>query len=197
MGRVSVTRRVSPEERVAQARRVAEARGGSRAAEEELLRRCEPMVRALAAQFRVPGMEEEDLRQVARLGVLEAIRDFDPYRGCSFLHFAGCCARRELLSAASTERQPRRRLLNEAGALCPEDPTPDPRAEDLGSSSAIPAPLLRARPYLTHLEYAVAVGWCAERSYDEMARAMGVSTKSIDNAWKRAKAKMRRLPIWE
>jgi hypothetical protein len=30
-----------------------------------------------------------------------------------------------------------------------------------------------------------------------MARQLGVSRKSVDNAWQRAKEKMRRLPIWD
>jgi RNA polymerase sporulation-specific sigma factor len=176
---------------------VAAARADSREAVEKLLARCEPMVRALAATYRIPGCETGDLRQIARLGVLEAIRDFDPGRGCSFLRFAGCCARRQLLTAAEAERQPRRRLLNEAVSLPPDDPIPGLFATEPRPEPCVPPVLARARPHLTCLEYAVAAGWCEGRSYAEMARALGVPPKSVDNAWKRAKTKMRRLPIWD
>jgi len=175
---------------------VTAAQAGSAAAAEALLARCEPMVRAVAGDFRIPGAEIGDLRQIARLGVLEAIRDFDPQRGCSFLRFAGVCARRQLLAAAETERQVRRRALNEAIALFPDDPLLQEFEPEL-SPDAIPLPLLRARPHLTPLEFAVAAGWCEGRSYAEMARDLGQSRKSIDNAWSRAKSKMRRLPIWD
>jgi RNA polymerase sporulation-specific sigma factor len=185
----------SGEERGRDLRLVTAARGGSTAAAEAILTRCEPMVRALAGEVRIPGAEPGDLCQIARLGVLEAIRDFDPRRGCSFLHFAGVCARRQLLAAAQAERQARRRALNEAISLFPDDPALQ-ELEAVPATTSLPRPLLLARPHLTALEYAVAAGWCEGRSYAEMARELGVSRKSVDNAWHRAKTKMRRLPIW-
>jgi RNA polymerase sporulation-specific sigma factor len=177
-------------------RLVMAARGGSARAGEELLARCEPMVRAIASKFRIPGMETGDLRQIARIGVWEAVLDYDPGRGCSFRRFAGVCARSQLLAAAQAERQAYRRALNEAGPIPDEDPTLCAEPAE-GPCPAVPAALERARPHLTVLEYAVSVGWCQGRSYAELARALGVSRKCVDNAWKRAKTKMRRLPIWD
>lgn len=177
-------------------RQVADARGGVSRAAELRLAECESMVRALAAQFRIPGMETGDLRQIARLGVLEAIRDYDAGRGCTFARFAAACARRRLLSAAAWESQAKRRGLNGALPL-PTDAPASWDAAPAAPAGPLPRALLRAKPHLTALEYAVAVGWCEERTYAEMARALRVSPKSVDNAWKRAKAKMRRLPIWE
>lgn len=171
------------------------ARAGSAPAAEALLARCERTVQVLASEYRLPGAEREDVCQIARLGVLEAIRDFDPRRGCGFARFAAVCARRQILAAIQAERQGRRRVLNEAESLAPDDPCMS-FAEPL-SPPQVPRPLERARPHLTPLEYAVALAWCEGRSYAESARRLGVPRKSVDNAWRRAKEKMRRLPIWD
>lgn len=52
-----------------------------------LLQRWEPLARYLALRF-VGALEREDLEQVARLALVQAIRRFDPARGCQFSTFA-------------------------------------------------------------------------------------------------------------
>ncbi|MFE0798699.1 SigB/SigF/SigG family RNA polymerase sigma factor [Streptomyces sp. NPDC058812] len=49
--------------------------------QEELTRAWLPMAHRLASRFRDKGESTEDLRQVAALGLLKAIRRFDPARG--------------------------------------------------------------------------------------------------------------------
>ncbi|MEU0744245.1 SigB/SigF/SigG family RNA polymerase sigma factor [Streptomyces sp. NPDC006134] len=49
--------------------------------EEELMEAWLPMAHRLAARFRDRGESAEDLRQVAALGLLKAVRRFDPDRG--------------------------------------------------------------------------------------------------------------------
>lgn len=189
------SRREHGNERGDEARLWAAARAGSAPAVEALLARCERAVQVIASEYRLPGAEREDVRQIARLGVLEAIRDFDPGRSCSFVRFAEVCARRQILAAIQVERQGRRRVLNEASSLDHDDPGALP--PERPSPPRVPRPLERARPHLTPLEYAVALAWCEGRSYAESACRLGVSRKSVDNAWRRAKEKMRRLPIWD
>jgi RNA polymerase sigma-B factor len=57
------------------------------AEEEALLRRWEPLARQLAGRFN-RAAEREDLEQVARLALLQAVRTYDPRRGCQFSTFA-------------------------------------------------------------------------------------------------------------
>lgn len=49
--------------------------------EEELIRSFLPLARRLAARFRGPGAEYEDLTQVASLALVKAARRFEPCRG--------------------------------------------------------------------------------------------------------------------
>jgi RNA polymerase sigma-B factor len=47
-----------------------------------------PLATAIARRFRNRGQQIDDLEQVARVGLINAIDRFDPYRGCTFLAFA-------------------------------------------------------------------------------------------------------------
>ncbi len=70
------------------------ARGGDPGAERELLRRYEPLVQRVVWNLRLPpGCEREDLAQEARVGLVAAIRAWQPERG-PFPAFADRCVRR-------------------------------------------------------------------------------------------------------
>jgi DNA-directed RNA polymerase specialized sigma24 family protein len=59
------------------------AKRGDRLAEARLLELYEPMVRRIAGSLYLPGGEREDLAQEARLGILGAIRAWDPRPVCA------------------------------------------------------------------------------------------------------------------
>ena len=48
----------------------------------------EPLARSLASRYRRTSVPREDLQQAAFLGLLKALRRFDPDRGCAFTTFA-------------------------------------------------------------------------------------------------------------
>jgi RNA polymerase sigma factor (sigma-70 family) len=82
------------------ARRLLEAaQGGDVGAQEELVRRYEPLVQRVAWKLRVPrGCDREDLAQEARVGLLAAIRAWRPERG-PFPAFADRCVTNQALLA--------------------------------------------------------------------------------------------------
>ena len=55
---------------------------------EELVRRFRPLARSLARRFRGGAVAPDDLDQAACLGLVKALRAFDPARGCAFSTFA-------------------------------------------------------------------------------------------------------------
>ncbi|QKV91869.1 SigB/SigF/SigG family RNA polymerase sigma factor [Streptomyces sp. NA02950] len=55
---------------------------------EEVVRAWMPMAERLALQFRNRGEATEDLRQVAMLGLVKAVRRYDPDRGSAFESYA-------------------------------------------------------------------------------------------------------------
>jgi RNA polymerase sigma-B factor len=57
-------------------------------AREELIRRFTPLARSLALRYRGGSEPQDDLMQVASLGLLQAVDRFDPERGIPFAAFA-------------------------------------------------------------------------------------------------------------
>jgi len=102
------------------------AQNDHRPALEELLRGYEPMIGATVAPLRLPaGCERADIAQEARLGLLRAIRAWQPERG-PFPAFAAICARNQALSALDAAGARKHQLLSRARSL--EDHQPRAKA---------------------------------------------------------------------
>jgi RNA polymerase sigma-B factor len=63
-------------------------RDGDLAAREQLVLRLMPLARQLAARYRHGGESQEDLIQVACIGLLKAVDRYDPQRGGGFTRYA-------------------------------------------------------------------------------------------------------------
>jgi len=63
-------------------------RGGDRSARDQLVERFLPLARGLAMRYRASSESQEDLFQVASLGLVKALDRFDPDRGATFQAFA-------------------------------------------------------------------------------------------------------------
>ena len=61
---------------------------GDRAAEEALLRENMPLVAAIARRYQNCGLSKEDMLQLGSIGLLQALRRFDPDRGLCFSTYA-------------------------------------------------------------------------------------------------------------
>ena len=75
------------------------AASGSRAAEEILAHRYYRLVRSCARPYFLAGGDSEDLLQEGMLGLLKAIREYDPGRDAAFRTFADTCIRNRLCTA--------------------------------------------------------------------------------------------------
>lgn len=61
---------------------------GDRAAEEALLQENMPLVAAIARRYQNCGLAQEDMIQLGSIGLLQALRRFDPTRGLCFSTYA-------------------------------------------------------------------------------------------------------------
>jgi RNA polymerase sporulation-specific sigma factor len=196
-------RRAQPDAARAPERLVALAQAGDEAAVTRLLAHSRPLIRQVAAAFRVEGHDHQDILSVARHAFLKALRNYDPARGVRWEAFLALVVRRELITALDRRVRPmpfglvrvsmRRRVLEE------HFPSPDPGsdpAEAVASASNVAEALEAVRKALSRREWRILEGVCLNGlTYPEMAEALGCSRKTIDNALTRARRKLRALGL--
>ncbi|MBQ9414600.1 MAG: sigma-70 family RNA polymerase sigma factor [Clostridia bacterium] len=162
-------------------------RSGNEQAFSTLVQRYLPMLKGEVAHFCGQTLEAEDLSQEALLGLLAAAKTYRTDGGAAFSTYARTCVRRKLIDAV-------RRVAKQDGQ---EDPAwtlssieeADP-ADLFFSKEETKAFEKRLRAVLTNLEYQVLMRYLSASSHDEIARSLGVSRKSVDNALWRAKRKL-------
>lgn len=178
--------------------------GGDRGAEEALTERYMRLVRVCARPLFLAGGSSEDLIQEGMIGLLSAIRQFDPESGNSFHSFAEHCIRMRLLSAIKSASRKKHLPLNDGLSL-------EQLSEDTGSQlSAIPL-IFRQDPEdlvlakeskeelyavfsrcLSKLENRVLTCYLDGLSYREIAAHLDIDEKAVDNAVQRIRRKLAR-----
>ena len=181
---------------------------GDREAEEVLVERYMRLVRTCARPLFLAGGDNGDLVQEGMLGLLSAIRQFDPSDGTSFRTFAEHCIRMRLYSAIKSASRLKHLPLNHGVSL-------EQLSEDSPMQlSAIPD-VLRCDPEemvlarerteelyselaqcLSKLEKQVLDLYLDGLSYREIASLLGKEEKAIDNAVQRIRRKLARNPIF-
>jgi len=175
------------------------AKRGDRAAEARLLDHYEPMVGHLTRTLHLAGGDREDLAQEARLGVLGAIRAWDPDRRVPFKSFAWLCAIREARMAVNASRAGKHQPLNAARTLHRTDdeghaleatgrPDEDPVAKTLGRERL--QGILERATRLTELERRALALSATDHSHRQCARKLGVGERAVNNALQRARRKL-------
>jgi RNA polymerase sigma factor (sigma-70 family) len=87
---------------------VRRAQAGDPRAREELIERMLPLVNSIARTYRTAGLERADLVQEGCVGVLRALRRFDPDRGVPFPAYASLLVRQALQELRSDFIRPLR-----------------------------------------------------------------------------------------
>jgi len=178
------------------------AKSGDSAAEEVLVTEYARVVRACARPFFLAGGDAEDLIQEGMLGLLSAIRNFDPARGVKFSTYAEFCIRRRIISAIRLASGNKHTPLNSYISL---------ESQQLDESSAQSAYFLRdpedfviaresAHEFnrllfgaLSRFESGVLELYLEGMSYKDMAARLGKSNKSVDNAVQRIRRKLAQI----
>lgn len=187
------------------------AQQGDRAAQDDLLRRYEPLVQRVVRKLsRPPGYEREDLAQEARIGLASAIRAWRPERG-PFSAFAVRCVRNQALHAVRAAGAHKHQILSRAISLDPpkgrcstdrggqpggalldklrvHDPRSDPEARLLISEQLIR--IRGALPTLTASERRALAGTLADQSYQRLAPVLRLTPKATEHAVERARRKL-------
>ncbi len=180
---------------------------GDSAAEEQLVKRYNRLVRRCARPLFLSGGDSEDLIQEGMMGLLSAIRDYDPKLNASFKTFAELCIKRRLISAVKSASSLKHIPLND-GVSLDEVLSEDSHAQLAGTqflNTRVPEEQVLARESrseivsafsqcLSKLENQILSLYLEGWSYQEMAEHTGKSVKSIDNAVQRIRRKLARQP---
>lgn len=176
------------------------ARIGDEEAYSTLLKRYFPLIAQQAAKYAATGTEREDLMQEGMIGLLSAIREFDPEQA-SFSTFAHLCVERMLVKVArQVNRQkqiPKDRMItidssdeHNIGNTLSSDDMSNPEAvfiarEDFAALSR------KAASALSAMEFKVLGAYLTGSSYEDIARRLETSTKAVDNALQRIRRKLK------
>ena len=168
-------------------------------AEAELVVRYGQLVRACARPLFLAGGDSEDLIQEGMLGLLTAIRSFDRARDASFRTFAAICIKSRLLTAIRAAQGEKHAPLNHSISF--EPPLFDGPNAYLFSSVESPEDVIIGREelkerldalkgQLSELEAQILPPYLSGLSCGEIAKRVGRSQKSVDNAIQRIRRKM-------
>ena len=180
------------------------ASAGDRSAEEILSERYMRLVRVCARPLFLAGGSSEDLIQEGMIGLLSAIRQYDPQGGSSFHSFAERCIRSRLLSAIKSASRKKHLPLNDGLSL-------EQLSEESGSQLSATPEVFRQDPEnlvlareskdelyavfsrcLSKMESRVLAFYLDGLSYREIGARLGKDEKAIDNAVQRIRRKLAR-----
>jgi RNA polymerase sporulation-specific sigma factor len=191
-------------------RLVRAAQRGDRRAEDELVRRYEPLVRRAVLILKLPPRcERDDLAQEARLGLVTAMREWRPERG-AYAAFAQRCVKNQALLAVIAAARHKHQFLNHAVSLdenlledssvrrrnlrlvdrlAPSDDAESDPESRLLVREQIDV-VLHALPTLTAPERAAVSGALSGLSNGQLAQALDVTPKAASQAGYRARRKL-------
>lgn len=175
-------------------------RNGEKEIEDFLLDKYKDLVRKKARARFLIGGDTDDLIQEGMIGLFKAIRDFRDDREASFRTFAGLCIDRQMANAIEGSNRQKHQMLNTAVSLTEEQ---EENGKDLGWAVS-PEELLIDRENmeammeeiarsLSAMENKVLNLYLEGNSYASIAEKLGKNPKSVENALRRIRTKIRQL----
>ncbi|MCD8129902.1 MAG: sigma-70 family RNA polymerase sigma factor [Lachnospiraceae bacterium] len=170
-----------------------------------LMNKYKNMVRSQAKDLYMPGADSEDLLQEGMIGLFKAVRDFRPEQGAAFSTFAYLCVSRQMLTAVRASAREKHEPLNNYISLTGQEDSSSPGGKEaiLGGEDRVnPEQLLLEREDMEQLEAVLTQKLSAMEkevldlyvsglSQREIAGRLGRKEKSVDNALRRVRTKLR------
>ena len=176
---------------------------GDRQAEERLVVKYMRLVRRCSRPFFLVGGAPEDLIQEGMLGLLSAIRQYDPKQNATFKTYAELCIKNRLLSAVKTDSRLKHNPLNDGvpldSILSEESQIPLLAYTELFRRTPEEQVLARENKMelqqsfkrcLSPMERNVLRLYLDGLSYQEIAEQTGKPIKAVDNAIQRIRRKL-------
>ena len=184
------------------------ARDGDEKAEDFLLKKYKDFVRSKARAYFLVGGDSDDLIQEGMIGLYNAIGHYDESMASSFMTYAAICINNKLISAVSADGRQKNAPLN--GYVSIYSSITDEAGEEASLSDVLPdteninpeaiilneeqekLTINRLLGKLSALEKEILSYYMEGMSYSEIAKLIGKTEKSVDNAIQRIRLKMRK-----
>lgn len=184
------------------------ARDGDEKAENFLLKKYKDFVRSKARAYFLVGGDSDDLIQEGMIGLYNAIGHYDESMASSFMTYAAICINNKLISAVSADGRQKNAPLN--GYVSIYSSITDETGEEASLSDVLPdteninpeaiilneeqekLAINRLFGKLSALEKEILSYYMEGMSYSEIAKLIGKTEKSVDNAIQRIRLKMRK-----
>ena len=172
---------------------------GDTDAEEMLVSKYSVLVKICARPYFLAGGDSEDLIQEGMMGLLSAIRQYDPNRDALFKTYAEHCIRNRLYTAIKSASRYKHTPLNDYVSF--ESPQFDEIQTKMSSVLRDPEELLITRERVNEIteklsgklsgfESKVLDLYLEGESYSEIAAKLDKTPKSVDNAVQRIRKKL-------
>ncbi len=167
-----------------------------------LLEKYRGYVRMEARKFFLAGGDEEDLIQEGMIGLFKAVRSYNKEKDASFATFAMLCVRRQIYTTVTASNRKKHNPLNNYISIFEEhgeeehnldqaleDPVENPE-EVLLQKEAIKGYYQEMGKKLSAFEKQVMRYYLRGENYTQIAKKLGKTDKSIDNAIQRIRRKL-------
>ena len=175
-----------------------------------VLNKYKGVVLSCSKSLFILGGDNQDLVQEGMIGLFKAIRDFDEHKNIKFSTFAQICVKRNIYTAITNSNSPKNEPLNKGLSISHTDSSDDDdylknlSTDDLGLSEIYNPEdnVINKEKYdeiidfmskeLSKLEYQVMDLYIIGLTTSEIAKVLGKNEKTTDNAFQRAKNKIRK-----
>lgn len=163
----------------------------------------ESYTKSLCKRYFIRGASLEDLQQICRIGIVNAVFSYDPSQG-DFVYFTCMVMKRHVLTGVKTANRGKVTVHLGASSLHISSEDREEYLLDLVvdqsmlsnpedfvvQQEVIKSILANLKAFLSPLEYAMYLAQVDGYSFAEIASDLGVSEKSVDNGLCRAKKKL-------
>ena len=173
-------------------------RAGETGIADYLIEKYKYLVRRKARAMFLIGGDTDDLIQEGMIGLFKAVRDYHPGKEASFVTFAQMCIDRQIYSAVQSSNRQKHMPLNTYISLSQEGEesplaqawveTPEEIIIDRENTRALEDEIKSA---LSPMENTVLNYYLEGKSYADIGMLMDKNPKSVDNALRRIRTKIR------
>lgn len=174
---------------------IKQARNGDENSLNKLMNNYKNLVNKIAKKYFIIGGEFADVIQEGMIGLFNAYNKFDISKNVLFKTFASVCINRQIITAIKKAyKNNKSELFDDINAetlnsniICfnPED--------DIVLKEDYEILLKEISEKLSSLEYKILDEFLKEQNYDEIAKKLNLTKKSVDNALSRIRTKLKYL----